>query len=237
MARTKTSLVICSIVEKIQLVCGIFLLFLFGLMTIMCLSDKELGANGVLEFSIVVTAIGILLIFLSRRRNRLIQTFKRYVPSLASNPTGSISILAASMGTSEDVVLKNLDQMIRKKLFTYAYIDRHQNRLIFRNREQNPAGAAAVGAGAVGAGAAGAGTIGGGIRSTAGSTTTSSYSSTVTTITVNGVPVTASPTTASSAPPELMTVTCKGCGGVNTVEKGQVTECEYCGSKIKGAAS
>lgn len=199
MSRTKTALVVCSIVEKIQLICGIFLLVFFGLMIVACLFDKELAGDGFLPFCIVVTGIGAFLIFLSRRRNKLIHTFKKYVPSLAGNPTGSISLLAASMGTTEDVVLKNLDQMIRKKLFTYAYIDRQQNRLVFRNQEQNPA----VGA----AGMSGLASI-------------------------NGVPVTASP-----APPELMTVTCEGCGGVNTVAKGQVTECEYCGSKLKGAAS
>lgn len=33
---------------------------------------------------------------------------------------------------------------------------------------------------------------------------------------------------------EYMTVNCKGCGGVNKVARGAVTECEYCGSMIKG---
>lgn len=33
---------------------------------------------------------------------------------------------------------------------------------------------------------------------------------------------------------EYMTVNCKGCGGVNKVVGGAVTECEYCGSMIKG---
>ena len=33
---------------------------------------------------------------------------------------------------------------------------------------------------------------------------------------------------------EMCTVTCEGCGAVNTVAKGQVAECEYCGSAIQG---
>lgn len=33
---------------------------------------------------------------------------------------------------------------------------------------------------------------------------------------------------------EMITVKCKGCGGVNTIPMGQVGECEYCGSPIKG---
>ena len=31
-----------------------------------------------------------------------------------------------------------------------------------------------------------------------------------------------------------ITVKCKGCGGINTIRKGAVSECEYCGSPIKG---
>lgn len=33
---------------------------------------------------------------------------------------------------------------------------------------------------------------------------------------------------------QMMTVTCKGCGGVNRIAKGQVGECEYCGAPVKG---
>lgn len=38
----------------------------------------------------------------------------------------------------------------------------------------------------------------------------------------------------STGAPEMTTVICKGCGGVNTVPKGGVAECEYCGSGIQG---
>lgn len=33
---------------------------------------------------------------------------------------------------------------------------------------------------------------------------------------------------------QMTTVVCKGCGGVNAVQKGCVVECEYCGSSIQG---
>jgi hypothetical protein len=33
---------------------------------------------------------------------------------------------------------------------------------------------------------------------------------------------------------EMVTVKCKGCGGINTIQKGAVGECDYCGSSIKG---
>ena len=31
---------------------------------------------------------------------------------------------------------------------------------------------------------------------------------------------------------ELVTVKCKGCGGINKIQRGAVGECEYCGSPI-----
>lgn len=33
---------------------------------------------------------------------------------------------------------------------------------------------------------------------------------------------------------ERMTIKCKGCGGINTIRKGAIGECDYCGSSIKG---
>lgn len=33
---------------------------------------------------------------------------------------------------------------------------------------------------------------------------------------------------------EMVTIKCKGCGGINTIPKGVVVECDYCGSSIKG---
>lgn len=40
----------------------------------------------------------------------------------------------------------------------------------------------------------------------------------------------------SDEPSSLMeiTVKCQGCGGINTIRKGTVAECDFCGSVIKG---
>lgn len=43
-----------------------------------------------------------------------------------------------------------------------------------------------------------------------------------------------STSSAASQPAEMVTVKCKGCGGINTIQKGAVAECDYCGSSIKG---
>lgn len=39
---------------------------------------------------------------------------------------------------------------------------------------------------------------------------------------------------AEQASVEIVTVKCKGCGGVNKIRRGAVGECEYCGSPIRG---
>ena len=40
--------------------------------------------------------------------------------------------------------------------------------------------------------------------------------------------------TAKQTGAELLTVKCKGCGGINKIQRGAVGECEYCGSPISG---
>lgn len=42
------------------------------------------------------------------------------------------------------------------------------------------------------------------------------------------------PNIATNQQPEMVTIKCGGCGGMNAIEKGSVGECEYCGSPIKG---
>lgn len=39
---------------------------------------------------------------------------------------------------------------------------------------------------------------------------------------------------ATSQSIEMVTVKCKGCGGINTLQRGMVGVCDYCGSSIKG---
>lgn len=40
--------------------------------------------------------------------------------------------------------------------------------------------------------------------------------------------------TSVSQAAEMVTVKCSGCGGINTIRRGEVGECDYCGSSIKG---
>lgn len=195
--KSKTALIVSQITEKMQLILGILILGFFGLGTIGGLTDEELGSDtAFLVTMIIFDLIGVLLIVLSRLRHKLIKNFKKYVTLLSNDPTGSIANLASALGTSETIVIRNLEKMMKKKYFFNAYIDKGQNRIVLPNREAVPAAQPAEAV---------------------------SASADVT----PSAPV-------STGAPEMTTVICKGCGGVNTVPKGGVAECEYCGSGIQG---
>ena len=195
MDKSKVSLVISRTISLIQLLSGSFLTFMFGLYTIAIIVDKELYAEGGLStaiVSLIMAIIGILLIVASQKKSKLIKNFKEYVAVISNNPDGFIPDIAASLGTTENIVKKNLEQMIKKKYFANAYIDHNTNRIVILNKQPLQ---------------------------------TSSHISEQTT---NNVVPTDPQTN------EVITIKCKNCGGINTIFKGTVGECNYCGSFIKG---
>jgi len=124
----KGALVLSKIIEKIQLVFGVIFTFMFGLATIAVIVSGD-GLAGIV-LGAIITGLGIWLIILSKRRKKLISDFKTYVARLSTDPTGSIENLALGLGTSQDVVIKNLQQMIIKRYFVNAYIDSLNNRIV-----------------------------------------------------------------------------------------------------------
>lgn len=187
MKHSKAAIVVSTIIEKVQLISGIVILVIFGICTVMAIFDRDYNTGGFLQVCIVIDALGLWLIYLSRKRRKLITDFRKYVTALSGDPTGSIVNLASTMGTSEEVILKNLERMIQKKYFTEAYVDRN-----LPNRSQ----------------AAGE--------------------------TQNAPSLTTPPPSPGAGPQEMVTVKCGGCGGSNTLARGQSAECEYCGSVIRG---
>jgi hypothetical protein len=88
---------------------------------------------GILFFAV----IGGSLVYFGLKRKKFIKNFKTYVQKLSVDPTGSISGLASTTGTSVDVVKKNLEKMISKKFFVNAYIDVESNCIIFPASNNN----------------------------------------------------------------------------------------------------
>lgn len=194
MNNSKVAIAVNKTVSFLQMLAGIAIVFLFGLCTIMYFVDKDTEVS-FLIFCLVLDALGIWLIRSSRKKTRLTNEFKKYVTAISHVPNGYIPDVAASLGTSEDVVRNNLDLMIKKKFFSNAFINLSTNCIIIANK-QTPS---AVGAGHV---------------------------------TVENASQAAGNNAASA--PEMVTVKCKGCGGINTIARGRIGECDYCGSAIKG---
>lgn len=253
MNKSKSAIVFSTIIEKIQLILGIFLAVIFGACTIASFVEPILGANGFLVFCIIVDAISVVLIVFSRKRHNLIRDFKSYVAQLSNDPTGSIENLAASSGTSIDVVKKNLQKMIDRKYFCNATIDHSSNCIVLPNRKETQTFSTPSST-----------QFSTPIVTTTsnGNTTTQQFQRIVTTSSnvsgfteedeaefneafaefneafagfnekfagFNNVSV---PTNSSA--PEIVSITCKGCGGISTLKRGQTGECEYCGSTIQG---
>lgn len=185
---SKATIVINKIIEKVQFIIGSLLVFLFGLGGIMSLTDNEKDGPEIGVTIVLFFALGVWLIYLSRKKYKLIKNFKIYVPRLSADPTGSLENLAAGVGTSLDDVKKNLQKMIDKKYFVNAYLDTKENRIVFPSMAGQK------------------------------STQTQQFQN------VN-----------MDAPKvEYTTITCKNCGAMNKAIKGNVTECEFCGSQIRG---
>lgn len=192
MNESKAAIIVATIVEKIQVAAGIVILFLFGICTIMAFTDSKLASGGGLVIFIAFDLLGIALIFLGRKRHRLIRDFRQYVTILSNDPTGSIPNLAAVTGTPVEKVRENLEQMIAKRYFPNAVIDQGLDCVVFPGRVSGQNGASVSGMEEAGA-AAGSGQEEG----------------------------------------NTVAITCKCCGGVTVLVKGQSGECEYCGAPIK----
>lgn len=198
MNNSKVAIAVNKTISLLQMLGGIFLVFIFGICTIMYLSDKEYASESGVDFLIfclVLDALGVWLIVLSRKKKKLIKEFKKYVTVISNDVNGYIPDIAASLGTSEDVVINNLELMIKKNFFANAFIDRNSNCIVIANKQSAQANNS-----------------------------------------VSNVFTNAQASTSSAAPVavEMVTVKCKGCGGINTVQKGAIGECDFCGSAIKG---
>lgn len=117
----------------LRLVVGIVNVLLFGLLTIMYVTDKVFAADvgiGFLIFCLFFGGMGIWLIVLGSRTRKLLKLYEAYATAISNYPDGFIPDIAAALGTSETVVKKNLELMIKKKYFPNAFLDKNANCMI-----------------------------------------------------------------------------------------------------------
>lgn len=130
---SKAAIVVSKMVSFVQLVIGYCLAIMFGFVAIFSMFDHNEDGVAVIIILWIITLIGLAFIIAGNKRKKSIKEFKRYVTFLSGDSTGSILNLASVAGTTQDIIIKNLDFMIQKKYFTNAYINRDTNCIIIGN--------------------------------------------------------------------------------------------------------
>lgn len=129
--KVKSTLIINSLISKIQIIFGILLIIIFGGTFLYILFDDSNRTKSILITFFVITTISIIILMLGLKRGKLIRLFKSYVPRLTADPNRSIDQLASATGTSVNIVKRNLDEMIKRGFFINTYIDNKTNCVVF----------------------------------------------------------------------------------------------------------
>lgn len=114
------------ILQNIKIIFSVCFIVFFALSVIVGIYGKY---TDMVIVSIIFIAIGIYIIFSSRRKKKFINIFRLYVSVLRNDPSGSIDNIATQLNTSVDVVKLNLEKMIQKRYFRNAHINYHSNQL------------------------------------------------------------------------------------------------------------
>ena len=136
MNKSKAAIVVSSIIEKIEMICGGLWTAFFVLGFFITITDDSDDGVAFGIFVIVCIALGVYVFLCGRKRKKMRLLFKDYVAQLSVDPSGSIENIAGATRTSVDVVKKNLAFMIKKKFFTNAHIDEVNNQLVLPSMVQ-----------------------------------------------------------------------------------------------------
>lgn len=110
----KSKVIFDRVVYSIVLIFGIFLAVCFGIFIAVGIGDEELSGDGFLPFCIVTTLIGMGLIVFAAIKKKPLNTYKRYMKVLNSNPDATIKDIALLTNSSEEKVRENIEKMISK---------------------------------------------------------------------------------------------------------------------------
>lgn len=114
----KSKVIFDKIAYNIVLIFGIFLAVSFGIFIAVAIGDEELSGDGFLPFCIVTTLIGIGLIVFAAIKKKPLNTYKRYMKVLSSNPDATVKDIALMTNSPEAEVRKNIEIMIEKNYIT-----------------------------------------------------------------------------------------------------------------------
>lgn len=130
MNKSKVSLAVSQIIEKIEIIAGLCWGGICALAALISMFDDKDDGISIIITVWILAALGFWVFSLGKKRGKMRLEFKKYVTQLSVDPSGTLENLASATGTSVDVVKKNLRYMIKKKFFSDAFIDEQANRLV-----------------------------------------------------------------------------------------------------------
>ena len=135
MSSSKVAIIANQTWQKVLSILGWVIAVFSVLLIIMAFVEPpEDGVGSIIVFLLFTLGIGVFMIAKGRSLKKLIADFKQYVQILAGDPYNSIATIAAATMTSPDAVKKNVQKMIKKRLFANAAIDEYSNSIILNGR-------------------------------------------------------------------------------------------------------
>lgn len=135
---SKSKIMMAIIKGKIASILGwIFAIFwLIGLIAISTSSPAGDAAAGTI-ICLIFIAISIPFILYGRKVKYSIKRFRRYVDIIITGNETNIDNIAGTIMRPVDFVISDLQDMINKKYFANAYIDRGTHEIVINNRKEN----------------------------------------------------------------------------------------------------
>lgn len=131
MEQSKPIVTFYKIFGTFCLVAGIICNILFGAISFEMITDDVDDSFGNFIEMCIGFIICIILIGIGKTYISMVSDFKIYMSWLAVNKTRSIEKLADGMGLTQEIIISNLNQMIKSKILKGAYIDMETNQIIF----------------------------------------------------------------------------------------------------------
>ena len=135
---SRSAVIINTIIANIAIICGwvLTLFFAIGFFAIL-FPENGVKDTGAIIICLIFIAIGVYFIMLGTKRKRLIKRFKGYVSIISIDNETFIENIGAKTSQSTDFVMNDIQNMIDKKLFINASIDKNRGYIVFQNMNNN----------------------------------------------------------------------------------------------------
>lgn len=136
--RGHSAILLSKLSAFVQLVLGVFIVFIFGMAGFFYLVGGGLDLI-TLIIVILLVLLGVWLIRLSNKRRRLIRLFRQYAPMLSNDPLRSLDNIATLTGHPLEQIKADVEQMVHRRFFGSAYVNLDTNCLVLASQDPAPA--------------------------------------------------------------------------------------------------